>query len=228
MLGEGFYMPIDDMGPERSAQLTEVLDVLAAGFIANGYDIKWLYRTIALTAAYQRALRSSEGDQAAPALAAMSPTRLRGDQIFNAVRQILGADRFRGGGMPVARRMMGMGGGRGDAGRAAFALLFNYDPSTPQADLTGTIPQALFMMNAPATNAAINGRRGTVLAGILRDLDDDEAALKEVYLRVLARGPSETEIDICRQHIADVGNRAEAFEDIMWSLMNSSEFLTKR
>jgi hypothetical protein len=228
MLGDGFYMPIDDMGPQRSAELTAVLDLLAAGFIANHYDIKWLYRTIALTDAYQGAFRSSEPDQAAPAVAAMSPTRLRGDQIFNAVRQILGADRFRGGGMPVARRMGGMGPGRGDAGRAAFALLFNYDPSTPQADLTGTIPQALFMMNAPATNAAINGRRGTVLARILRESDDDDAALEEIYLRVLSREPSDAEIEICRQHLADVGNRAEAFEDIMWSLMNSSEFLTKR
>ena len=46
MLGEGFYTPIDDLGPERSPSNPEILDTLAAGFVANDYDVKWIYRTI--------------------------------------------------------------------------------------------------------------------------------------------------------------------------------------
>ncbi len=228
LLGAGFYDPIDDMGPQRTAELRDVLDTLAAGFVANGYDIKWLYRTIALTDAYQRSMSGDESDSTSPAFAAMSPTRLRGDQIYNAVTQILGVKRLGkrslggGGGM----RMMGYG--RDNAGRGAFAALFNYDPSTPQADLMGNIPQALFMMNSPVTNGAVKGRGNTVLARTLHEFSDDSAALSEVYLRVLSREPTEAEAEICRQHITETGNRTEAFEDIMWSLLNSSEFLTKR
>lgn len=222
MLGEGFYTPVDDMGPERTAQLPQVLDTLAAGFVANDYDIKWLYRTIALTEAYQRALPNSEADGTDAAFAAMSPTRLRGDQIYNAVTQILGVEDLKARGMRQKKL------NRDKASEAVFSLLFNYDPSTPQEDLMGNIPQALFMMNSPVTNGAVNGRRGTVLARTLREFEDDSEALNEIYQIVLSRKPTEAEVEICRQHIADVGDRAEAFEDIMWSLLNSSEFLTKR
>src|SRR5207244_1218971 len=46
LLGEGFYMPIDDMGPQRTPTYPAALEALAAGFTASGYDIKWLLRTI--------------------------------------------------------------------------------------------------------------------------------------------------------------------------------------
>jgi len=32
----------------------------------------------------------------------------------------------------------------------------------------------------------------------------------------------------CREHIDNVGNRTEAFEDILWALINSTEFQTRR
>ena len=49
-----------------------------------------------------------------------------------------------------------------------------------------------------------------------------------VYLRTLARRPTDRELARCREHIRTVGNRAEAFEDILWALINSTEFQTKR
>src|SRR5690606_22204732 len=106
---------------------------------------RWVYRTIALTDAYQRAIPSEQQQAELPSVATASPTRLRGDQLYNSVTQVLGrpslAGSFgRGGGMMVMR------GPSRDAGRFAFGQLFNYDPSTPQIDLTGNIPQALFMM----------------------------------------------------------------------------------
>ena len=222
MLGEGFYSPIDDMGPERAPQQSEVLDTLAAGFAANGYDIKWLFRTIANTQAYQRAVQA-DGEEPLPAFAAMTPTRLRGDQIYNSITQVLG-------GMTVDSRDLARGKGmRGMTGperrRTAFGQLFNYDPSTPQSDIVGSIPQALFMMNSPVTNTASGKGQ---LKKLLKSTDNDNLALKAIYVRVLSRKPTDAELEICQDHLAEVEDRTEAFEDILWSLMNSSEFLTKR
>ena len=45
---------------------------------------------------------------------------------------------------------------------------------------------------------------------------------------MLAREPSPHEVEICREYIAEVKARPEAFEDIMWSLLNSSEFISRR
>ena len=57
---------------------------------------------------------------------------------------------------------------------------------------------------------------------------NNDDAIAEVYLLVLSREPSTTELGICRDYITEVGNRGEAFEDLMWSLINSSEFLSRR
>ena len=224
MLGRGFYMPIDDLGPTRTAQYPKVLDRLSAGFIASNYDIKWLYRTIANTEAYQRQIRAKDASDTTPAFASATPTRLRADQVYNAVTQVLGIRELGGSG---SRRRRGPYR-RARGGRAAFATLFGFDPSTPQDDIVGKVPQALFMMNSPVVNSLIRGQGETSLGRILRENKNNNDAISEVYLRVLARAPSRKELKVCTAYIARVGNRREAFEDLMWSLLNSSEFLSKR
>src|SRR5262249_45936433 len=102
------------------------------------------------------------------------------------------------------------------------------DPSTPNEDVLGTIPQALFLMNSPPINAAVQAKTGTVLGEILASAPNDRAALEALYLRVLARRPTSKEIEVCDQYLMRVGNRREVFEDIFWSLINSTEFLSRR
>ncbi len=41
-------------------------------------------------------------------------------------------------------------------------------------------------------------------------------------------GPTAKEVEICGRYLAAVGNRREAFEDIYWSLINTTEFVTRR
>ncbi len=227
MLGEGFYMPIDDIGPTRSPVFEQALVVLSDEFTASGYDIRWLYRTIANTRAYQRQARAKDPGDVSPPFAAATPTRLRADQLFNTITSVMGVQENLG-----RRTLAGSGGnamyGRGRSARAQFNTLFGFDPSTPQDELTGTIPQALFMMNSPTVNNLIRGMGDTRLSRILREFDDDRDAIAELYLLVLAREPSKNEVAICLKHVKSNDSRSDAFEDIMWSLLNSSEFLTKR
>lgn len=220
MLGAGFYTPVDDMGPERSAVAPDVLDRLADDFTASGYDVKWLFRTIAATDAYQRKL--GDVDATAP-FAAASPTRLRSDQLYSSILQVLGG---REDGPQRGGRMGGYRFARSP--RDGFNAVFGFDPSTPQEDVAGEIPQALFMMNSPQINNLARGNGRTRLAQILDKYKDDKDAIAELYMAALARDPSERETRICLNYVKEVGNRTEAFEDLMWSLLNSSEFLTKR
>jgi len=222
LLGEGFFMPIDDMGPKRSGVQEEVLEALANGFASHDYDIHWLLRTITNTRAYQRQLGTTGANESVK-FAAATPTRLRSDQIYNAMAQVLGIEEIPG--LPAQRRGPY---GRGNSSRRGFQQLFGYDPSTPQADILGNIPQALFLMNADTLAPLTRATGDTALGRILTQNMDDGAALEELYLRVLSREPTEKEREINVAYIAKVGRRNEAFEDIFWSLLNSSEFLTKR
>lgn len=225
MLGEGFYMPVDDLGPTRTARFPEVLDELASGFVANQYDVKWLVKTIALTETYQRAVRSKSASAPELPFASQTPTHLRSDQLFNSLVTILGLDDrapVMGGGMmagPFAAAR---------SPRNQFHNIFAYDPSTPQEDILGNVQQALFMMNTPQFRGAVSATGNNRLSQIVRQYDDDQDAIAEVYLLALSREPSDHEIKVCQTYIKDTSNRAEAYEDILWSLLNSSEFLAKR
>jgi hypothetical protein len=133
---------------------------------------------------------------------------------------------------------MGMGGGNQLAAmyrqrlfnpRTLFNTLFGVDPSTPNEEVLGTIPQALFLMNSPQLNRAIRGSdKETILGQILADNADDHDALEALYLRVLARRPNAKEVEVCDAYRAKVANRNEAFEDILWNLVNSTEFVSRR
>jgi len=223
MLGEGFYMPIDDIGPERSAVYPEVLDALADGFTANGYDLKWLCRTITNTRAYQRQMQTKTEGQFQTPFAAQSPTRLRGDQIFTAITQVFGVDDLQANRNSGDRRY-----GASRSARGQFSTLFTFDPSTAQDEITGDVPQALFMMNSTAINGMLGTNRNTKLAQISKEFPQNKDAIQELYLLTLSREPSKTEIQICQEYIQSTDNRNAALEDLMWSLLNSSEFITKR
>ena len=226
-LGEGFYMPVDDMGPTRSARFPEAIDALAAGFVSNKYDIKWLIRTIANTQTYQRRVAAKAVSEDALPFASVTPTRLRADLVFNSLFQVLGIDEEAANG---AGRGMMMAGPRAfqRGPRFQFDFLFGVDPSVPKDDITGNVPQSLFLMNSNSLRGAISAGNNTRLGKILRENQDDRDALSEVYLLVLSREPSKHEVEICQGYLKDVGQRGEAYEDILWSLLNSSEFLSKR
>jgi hypothetical protein len=224
LLGAGFYMPIDDLGPSRTASHPEVIEILAQGFKENNYDMKWVLKTITRTQAYQRQIRPEDITGATPAFAAQSPIRLRADQIYNSLIMITGNK-------PTTQASTGMGYGPMAALRnpqTQFADLFGFDPSTPYSDITGDIPQSLFMMNSEQVEKLVSAEGRAPLARILQENQDNTAALSELYLLVLQRQPTKEEVQLGIKYSRNVNNRSEAFEDLMWSLINSSEFITKR
>jgi hypothetical protein len=83
------------------------------------------------------------------------------------------------------------------------------------------------MMNSVLVNTFVAANGKTYLAEALnKGLPDDEI-LRALYERTLARKPSAEEVAVCKRYLQKVDNRKEAFEDVFWSLVNSTEFLTK-
>jgi len=105
---------------------------------------------------------------------------------------------------------------------------FDFDPSLKADEVEGSIPQALLLMNNPTINQRIQATGTNLLARILKAYPQDDDALRMVYLRTLARKPTDKEMAKCRDFLKKAGNRNEAFEDILWALLNSTEFQTKR
>jgi hypothetical protein len=225
LIGQGFYQPVDNMGPLQEATYPDVLMWLAASFRATDYDIKALFRLILNTQAYQRQIRIGDTANEHLHFAAAYPTRLRADSLWESLVGVLGP--MQGPGGPAAQ---------GPAGRlfrragleGQFREAFDFDPSTKPDEVEGSVAQALLLMNNPVINARIRAEGNNLLGRILKAYPDDTDAIRMVYLRTLARKPTAHEMETCRKFVAQVGKRSEAYEDILWSLLNSAEFQTKR
>lgn len=225
LVGEGFYEPIDDIGPDRSATAPKAVEYLSMAFAESGYDVKWLLQTICATEAYQRESRPRR-EVEETAFTANVAQRLRGDQLYNALLTALGAEENDGQG-DRGRRGGGAYGVRVSP-RNTFNATFGYDPSEPRDTITPSITQALAMMNTPQINRAAVANRRTPLGKLVEEIEDDEALVTELYLRCLSREPTEKELAGALAYRDSVDNGQEAAEDLYWVLLNSSEFTHRR
>jgi hypothetical protein len=200
-----------------------VHEALADHFRATEYDVKDLFRLITATDAYRRGVRTSEDAPAGEA-----PLRLRGDEVFAALAVGIGlpnvippkieptaAVRF----PPPPKSTRDLVNG-----------VFGADPSLSPVDAPRTMAQALWMMNNEQLQKQIDASptSDTMLARLLAEESDDRTACRKLYERVLAREPSEAELQIACEHVKSLGQRGTAFEDLLWSLVNSAEFTTRR
>ncbi|MCH8831025.1 MAG: DUF1549 domain-containing protein [Planctomycetes bacterium] len=201
LIGDGFYS-VDSLGPDGEVVHKLIINRLAALFRYRNFDPKWVFRIIMNSRAYQRDIRSIRSDD--KLFTAVRPSRMRPDQVVASLQKITGANRN------IAR---------------SLSRAFRVNPSIPQRDLEGSIQQALLLMN----NRAIQARlRNSPLKRRLLGIKQNEAMIDELYLSILARKPTYAENTRSLTYIKSVGNRTEAVEDLMWVLVNSTEFITKR
>jgi hypothetical protein len=226
LMGWGFYPGVNDLGSAISPQYPEVLELLAKEWTATGYDMRWLFRTLANTQAYQRRLQPRPESSSEP-LPAVCPSRLRPEQIFESLVRALGFDENdktipspAPSSAPAVARHTGL--------RHMVYQAFKVDPSLPLDEIVGTIPQALLMMNSEMIHKYVSATGKTFLAKAIEKKMTNDQIVTDLYVRTLARQPRKEELEICRRYLKKVDNRQEALEDIFWSLINSTEFLTKR
>src|SRR5262249_21408806 len=159
-----------------------------------GYDIRWLFRTLTNTQVYQRHLQPRTSSEAT-ALVAVCPSRLRPEQIFDALVKALGfseTDKS----IPAPAPSSAPAVARHTGLRHMIYQAFKVDPSMPADEIQGTIPQALLMMNSVLVNTFIAAEGKTYLAEALaKELPDDEI-LVSLYQRTLARKPNVQELSV--------------------------------
>jgi Protein of unknown function (DUF1549)/Protein of unknown function (DUF1553) len=226
-MGQSFSMPVDDLGPGRPVVMPAVLTRLSASFKGSEYDIKGLMRLICNSETYQRELRPGESADTHVHFAGSAPTRLKAETLWDSLVTVLGqmgrpGQRAQAMYNPIAAM-------RPNAGpEAAFVQEFRFDPSLKPDEVEGSIPQALILMNSPVIQDKVRATGTNLLARLLEAYPQDSDAVRAVYMRTLARKPSDKEADKSLAYIKKVGKRSEAYEDLLWALLNSAEFLSRR
>ncbi len=219
LLGRGLVHPLDGFAAARKPSHPELLDELAADFARSGYDVRRLMKAILLSKAYQV---SSKGEPApdrlfARALAApMAP-----EQLYESLVRATGLQDQR---LPTQSK--------GDPRDVREAFLREFRPPFEQNDpfaapAEATITQALFFLNGDATSRAVAAAvRHRQVKGQAPETDPARR-LEEMFLRFLGRPPSAREAALVLERVRARAEAPEAFEDVAWALLNSTEFVTR-
>jgi Protein of unknown function (DUF1549)/Protein of unknown function (DUF1553) len=217
LYGRGLVNPVDDMHDDNAASHPALLATLTEQFKLHEFDTKFLVRSICNCEAYQRSSMSK--DDAASVdpdnygrreLRVMSP-----EQMYDSLTVVLGnaargdapKDKAAKKGGPVAPR-------------DNFINFFRVEDANPLEYQNG-IPQALRMMNSPFTN-----RAEAIAAQITRSAKTPAEAIEQLYLSALSRHPTAMEIERLTKYINRPGATTRvAHGDILWALLNTSEFV---
>jgi hypothetical protein len=225
LMGRGFYEPVDEMGEGAFPVLSELHNALADHFLASGYDTKSVVRAVMNTRAYQRQLLPEHIEKP---FAAAAPKQLRGDEVFDSLATAIGLPNVK----PAPEKATGAFRfpPPPKSTRDLVNEAFGYDPSFEESRIVRTMSQAMFMMNNEQLQKQIDAspESGTYLSKLLAEQQDDAQAIVSLFRAVLARDPSEREREIAAGHLTNVDGRGKAFEDLLWSLVNSAEFTTRR
>lgn len=219
--GVGIVDPIDDFGGTNKASHPELLDELAADFVAHNFDLKYLIRGITASQTYQRTSRRTDASQDEPQqFARMAVQGLTGEQLFDSVAVAVG---FLESFQQQSPFIFNQQGPRGE-----FLELFAADNNSSTERQT-SILQALAMMNGQFTaNATSLDQSSTLTAVAEFPLMKTPDRIEALYLSVLTRKPKDTELQRLTKYVDSGGpakNQKQALADVFWALLNSSEFL---
>ncbi|HQW30557.1 MAG TPA: DUF1553 domain-containing protein, partial [Verrucomicrobiales bacterium] len=84
-----------------------------------------------------------------------------------------------------------------------------------------TVPQALELLNGPVSAALANP--GSALAKQLQTATSPEGRIETIYTAMLSRKPSPEETARLLKEVS--ANGEKAYDDIVWAVLNGSQFL---
>jgi hypothetical protein len=116
-----------------------------------------------------------------------------------------------------------------------FVRAFGNDMAEESNSFDGTIPQALMMMNtnprpegdqATLMSGAVSLESGSHLAELLAGPGADSVKIQKLFQTALGRMPTRSELTKLQSVVkGSPQQRAMAFQDIFWALLNSNEFI---
>lgn len=225
LMGRGIVEPVDDVRATNPPSHPELLDALADELVKNKYDVRSLIRTIMASNTYQRSSHPTDtnaGDEQNFSRALFK--RLDAEVLMDAVCQTTGVpEKFQG--VPSGSRAIQLWDSRVNH---YFLRLFGRPlratACTCERNVEPNVSQVLHLLNSPALQAKLSHRGGR-LAQLVPAMTDNARLVDELYLTFFARHPSAEERQVAEQFMAQSGDRAQAAQDLAWSLMNTLEFV---
>ncbi len=230
-LGRGIVYPMDDFNEQNAPTNPDLLLELSSNFRNYGFDLHKLIRWITLSNAYNLSCVANstndkpelEGHFSRMLLKSMSPEQLFESMLVATNSAINDSTKDK----------------QDARDRWLDRLVKNFgDDEGNEVNFNGTIVQALLMMNGEDINAAVARKdKGTVAVAFARNRNVD-GVITDLFLVSLNRKPTVKELLTLKPDMKLIGigpggrpqllpekDVMAPFQDLLWALINSNEFI---
>ena len=225
--GRGLIEPIDDMRETNPPSNEPLLDALSQYVVDVDFDLQQLIRAITASAVYQRSSKpnaSNRHDRDNFSHAALKT--IQAEVLLDAISQATGRpEKFPL--LPEGTRAIDLWDNRIDH---YFLKVFGRPLRVTACECERvnepSTAQVLHLLNAPEIHAKISHHRGRVRALVESDYPTG-GIVEDLYLATYSRQPDQRERDVAVAYLdnSPAQRRNEAAEDLLWTLMNTTEFI---
>ncbi len=222
-LGRGLVEPEDDLRVTNPASNPELLDALAKHFVDSKYDLKALVRVICTSQVYRlSAVPNRHNADDRQNFSRFLARRLNAEVLLDAVDAVtLSKTKFKG--VPEGTRAVQLPDNQFES---YFLSVFGRpDAASPcecERSSDATLAQCLHLFNSKEVLDKLKGPRAAQLA---KDRRPHAERVRELYLVALSRLPTAEETAAVVGYVEQKEGAQEAYEDVLWALMNTKEFL---
>jgi hypothetical protein len=228
--GRGLVDPEDDMRATNPATNPELLAALAQHFIKSGFDMKDLVRTICRSNTYQ--LSSEPNDYNIDDKQNFSryyPKRLTAEVLLDSVDKVTGSPtKFAG--VPQGTRAVQLPDSNFNS---YFLTVFGRPDAASACECEraneANLAQGLHLINSSEVHGKLSAGNGRA-AELSKDEMEIHDKIRKIYLVALSRQPTDEEMGAVYAYLqkkseAEQPNMQQAYEDILWTMLNTKEFL---
>lgn len=228
LLGRGLVEPVDDLRSTNPPTNPPLMDALAKHFSDGGFDLKQLTRAIMTSRLYQLDSQPSAANAAdSKFYSHFQVKRLPAEALIDAIDSVTDVrTKYRS--LPLGTRAIELP----DAEYPDYFLNTFAKPRRVSVCECERMPdpslaQALHTLNGDVLALKIRDAKSRVQRLVAEKKSHDET-IDELYLAALSRLPSDDERLASRELLAETSSPAEFYQDLLWALVNSKQFLFVR
>lgn len=225
LLGRGLVEPVDDMRETNPATNPELLDRLAQHFVEADFDIKQLMRVIMTSRLYQlSSVPTSQNVSDQKFYSRYYVKRLSAEPLLDAIDHVTKVQtKFKS--LPLGTSAIELPDGEyPDYFLSVFGKPRRASVCECERMPDENLAQALHTLNGEVLAKKLGDKLGRVAALAKEEMDETEAVTR-LYLTALSRPPRQEELDVLQEFRKEAESAQQFYEDVLWTLVNSKEFI---
>ena len=228
--GVGIVAPVDDFSLANPPSNDKLLDALARDFVEHKFNIRRLERLILQSWTYQLTSVPNATNRLDRTNYSHSYIRpMLAEVVVDVLNTAAGIKETFGPEAPAGCRAIEIGSSRLQNQTVAYPFqIFGRPPRTSPCDcqraMEPGLPQKLFLMADPNMQRKLTDPNNRI-KDLLSRHTDDNAALDEIMIALLSRLPTDKERASFASYREKRKDRQTAFNELLWVLVNTTEFI---